>query len=84
MFKIEFTLVGFALMAIVAGFFNGHDMGLNLSYSNPMIPFMGYVIGYALVITLFTERIKPLIPKPYGFKVIGGLIALVGIVLVCI
>lgn len=80
MFKIEFTLVGFALMAIVTGFFNGHDMGINLPYSNPMGPFMGYVIAYGTVAIFLTERLKKIIPESYGFRVIGGLVALFGVI----
>lgn len=80
--QIEFTMVGFALMAIVIGFFNGHDMGLNLSYTIRFSYFMTYVIVYGVVIIVITEKLIPILTRSsYGLKVIGSGASILGILL---
>ena len=79
--QIEFTMVGFALMAIVVGFFNGHDMGLHLSYSITFSSFMTYVTVYGIIVMLVTEKLIPYIIRSYGLKLIGSVACILGIYL---
>lgn len=79
--QIELTMVGFALMAIVVGFFNGHDMGIHLSHKIPFLSFIGYVVGYSVLVSIITEKLAPIITRSYGVKIIGGVACIIGIVL---
>ena len=79
--QIEFTMVGFALMAIVVGFFNGHDMGLNLSYTIPLQYFICYVVTYGICVAWITEKLVPILTRSYGNKIIGLLASVIGIIL---
>ncbi len=79
--QIKFTMVGFALMAIVIGYFNGHDMGLYLSYTIPFSYVMTHVTVYGIIVIVITEKLITYIAHSYGLKLIGSMACILGIYL---
>jgi hydrogenase/urease accessory protein HupE len=81
MLQVEFTMVGFALMAIVTGFFNGHDMGLSLHYEQSLLPYIGGLIACSILILLLVNKAQGLLTQRNGLYMIGGISCMVGIAL---
>ncbi len=79
--RVEFTMVGFALMAIVVGFFNGHDMGQDLKYEDSLLPFIGYLVGGSILLLVVLDQIKTFMTQQYALYILGGLSCLAGILL---
>ena len=81
MLQVEFTMVGFALMAIVAGFFNGHDMGLSLHYEKSILPYIGGLIGCSILFLLLVYKVQSFMAQRNGLYMVGGISCIVGIIL---
>jgi len=82
MLQVEFTMVGFALMAIVVGFFNGHDMGLNLRYETSLLPYIGGLIGCSILLLLLVYKTQSYMAQRNGLYMVGGISCIVGIIIV--
>ena len=84
MLQVEFTMVGFALMAIVTGFFNGHDMGLSLHYEKSLLPYIGGLIACSILLLLLVHKAQSLMTHRNGLYMIGGISGIVGIALLVV
>jgi len=79
--NLEMTLVGFAVMAIVFGFFHGHAFGQNIPDSDNAVL---YIITSTVVIALCSLLgilIQRVIPKTSYLQIIGIIVSILGIVL---
>lgn len=80
-FQVELTLVGYALMAIVIGFFHGHNLGVSLEYADSLMMSIVSLILYAGLVTVAIERIYHSLTNPNIVKILGGVIGLIGLLL---
>jgi len=80
-FDIELTLVGFALMGIIFGFFHGHAHGVEMpDNSNIPLYVLGFVLG-AILLTGAGVAIAKMISKPVYIQVLGGVVAGMGLMM---
>ena len=80
--NLEMTLVGFAVMSIVFGFFHGHTYAVDIPDSanaTLYIVTITFVIGIASFLGLLIQRY---IPKTSYLQMIGIVISIIGILLI--
>jgi len=77
--KLELTLVGYALFAIIFGFFHGHAHGIEMpTDANLYVYISGYVIG-ALIISAIGFLVAKLFTGSLGIRTVGAFIAGMGV-----
>lgn len=76
--QLRLTLVGFALLGIIFGFFHGHAHGTEMPIDSPIhIYIIGYVLG-ATLLSLVGYLIAKLFTSGLGIRTLGAFIAGMG------
>jgi len=77
-FQLEFTLVGFALMAIIIGFFHGHAHGTEIpDESNSYLYVLGFTAS-AVALSLIGYGIQRITKETLHIRLLGAFIAGIG------
>ena len=79
--QLEFTLVGYALVAILLGYVHGHAHGVEMPSGSEQFPYIGgYILG-AAIISLLGYGVTRLISKTKHYQILGIAIIVIGILI---